>query len=382
MKKILLFNPYFYPGYQAGGPVQSLIHLIERMGQEYRFAMVTSAFDLGEQQPYAVVQPDTWQDMVLNGVTVQVWYAQQSLTPPAVRQCIAEQQPDIIYLNGMYGMPWFIWPLVWHRLGKTGAAQILVCPRGMLQPGALAVKSLRKKLYLTALRWSGLCKHIRWHATTPGEAIDIKKIMGTSIDVRVAANIPKLPVTHWEPPAKEAGTLRLVYLSLITEKKNLFFLLQSLQYCRHTIQLDIWGPVVDRAYWQQCEQWIPRLPVQIQVQYKGTVVPQQVQSTLAQYDAMVLLTKGENFGHAIYESFSAARPVLISTFTPWQDLEAKQAGWNMAITDTKAIAQQIDRLAAMQATDWATYCAGAYALAMANLEQANVATAYRQLFDR
>ncbi|RTL49068.1 MAG: glycosyltransferase [Sphingobacteriales bacterium] len=379
--KILIFNPYFYPGYKAGGPVQSLTHLIERMGDVYTFAVVTSAFDLGEQQSYTVIQTDTWQVVQLNGHNVMVWYAAQPLTAAAVRQRIAEQKPDIIYLNGMYGFPWFIWPLWWYRRGKTGNARVVVCPRGMLQPGALAVKPLRKKIYLTALRWLGLCKGIRWHATTPEEAKDIKQMMGAEIEVRVAANIPKLPVPYWEPAAKLPDTLRLVYVSLITQKKNLFLLLQALRHCKCRIYLDIWGPLVDAAYWQQCEKLIPQLPANISVQYKGTVLPQQVQATIAQYDAMVLLTKGENFGHVIYESFSAARPVLMSTFTPWQNLEARQAGWAIAITDTKAIARQIDRLSSMPAPEWAVYCAGAYALAMAYLSQNNAELAYGQLFD-
>lgn len=380
MKKILIFNPYFYPGYKAGGPVQSLTHLVAQLGQVYQFAVVTAAFDLGETVPYSL-PTDCWHTVTLANVSIPVWYAQKPLRYAAIQQRIAEQQPDIIYLNGIYGLPWFLLPLLLHHRGKTGHAQLLVCPRGMLQPGALAVKPWRKKAYLTALRLTGWCKQIRWHATTPEEAADIRHMMGKAVDVRVAANIPRLPVTRWTPADKQVGQLRLVYVSLITEKKNILGLIQAFRYCQRKVDLAIWGPIVDKSYWLQCTRWITQLPPQITVTYQGTVVPQQVQTTIAQYDALVLPTKGENFGHAIYESLSAARPVLISTFTPWQQLEERKAGWIMPISDSAEMARQIDGLADMPADAWADYCAGAYALAVHTLQQADTGNAYRALFD-
>ena len=47
-KKILIFIDWFLPGYKAGGPIQSVVNLINHLGHEYDFDVVTSNKDLGE----------------------------------------------------------------------------------------------------------------------------------------------------------------------------------------------------------------------------------------------------------------------------------------------------------------------------------------------
>jgi glycosyltransferase involved in cell wall biosynthesis len=380
-KTILIINPYFYPGYKAGGPVQSLLHLVEHLGQRYRFAVFTSAHDLGETSVYPSVQPNQWQTLTLNGKSVSVWYASGRITQKAMLQCIQMLQPNEVYINGMYGMPWFIWPLQWWKRKKIVVERMIVCPRGMLQPGALAVKPWRKKIYFKGLGLLALCKGVVWHATTPDEADDIRRFAGQNARVVVAANIPKWPLQEWLPSNKLPGRLQLIYLSLITEKKNLLLLLQALRLCAKNITLDIYGPVVDTRYWQECEKQMQQMPAHIQVAYKGSVQSHAVQSTIAQYDALVLLTKGENFGHAIYESLSAARPVLISTFTPWQQLQEQQAGWDIPIDAVQPIAHTIDELALMETSEWTAFCAGAHTLALQTVEQNNWEQDYGLLFD-
>jgi glycosyltransferase involved in cell wall biosynthesis len=251
----------------------------------------------------------------------------------------------------------------------------------MLQPGALAVKPCRKKIYFKGLGLLALCKGGVWYATTPDEADDIRRFAGQNARVVVAANIPKWPLQQWLPSHKLLGRLQLIYLSLITEKKNLLLLLQALRLCRQTVQLHIYGPVVDSRYWQECEKQMQQMPAHIQVAYKGSVQPHAVQSTIAQYDALVLLTKGENFGHAIYESLSAARTVLISRFTPWQNLREQQAGWDIPIDAVQPIAQAIDELALMETSEWTAFCAGAHTLALQTVEQNHWEHEYGLLFD-
>ena len=80
------------------------------------------------------------------------------------------------------------------------------------------------------------------------------------------------------------------------------------------------------------------------VKYYGDVTPVEVQNTFTKYHASVLLTKGENFGHAIIEAFSTARPVLISDNTPWQNLEQAGAGFSVPLNEDiwiKALLQMV-----------------------------------------
>ena len=49
------------------------------------------------------------------------------------------------------------------------------------------------------------------------------------------------------------------------------------------------------------------------------------------YHCLFLPSTGENYGHAIVEAFSAGLPVIISTLTPWKNLESQKVGWDIPL---------------------------------------------------
>jgi len=249
-----------------------------------------------------------------------------------------------------------------------------------LQPGALAVKPFKKKAYLKSLQLSGLLNHIVWHATTKDEAGDIGNYIGTKAGIVVAGNIPKVPVMEIHCSGKKENRLKLVYLSLITEKKNLLLLVEALKGCTTEIVLDIFGPVKDTGYWGLCLAAMKNMPATVKVSYKGDVQPGQVQKVLAGYDAMILLTKGENFGHSLFESLSVGRPVITSHFTPWNNLENNKAGWNIDTGNANIVAKQIDGIAAMGMDKWKLFCDGAYQLAQQYFIDQEFEKNYQELF--
>jgi glycosyltransferase involved in cell wall biosynthesis len=157
--------------------------------------------------------------------------------------------------------------------------------------------------------------------------------------------------------------------------------MEVLKNCSANIQLAIYGPIKDKAYWQQCELLIQQMPSNITIEYKGDVQPFEVQVTIAQYDAFVLLTKGENFGHALFEALSCGRPIITSHFTPWNNLQEKQAGWNVDIQQPSAIATLMDQLAEVDSIQWNTYCNNAYAVAGDYYTQLNLQQSYSVLFN-
>jgi glycosyltransferase involved in cell wall biosynthesis len=157
--------------------------------------------------------------------------------------------------------------------------------------------------------------------------------------------------------------------------------MEVLKNCSANIQLAIYGPIKDKAYWQQCELLIQQMPSNITIEYKGDVQPFEVQVTIAQYDAFVLLTKGENFGHALFEALSCGRPIITSHFTPWNNLQEKQAGWNVDIQQPSAIVTLMNQLAEQDSTQWNNYCNNAYAVAGDYYAQLNLLQSYSALFN-
>ncbi len=375
---LLICYDYFYPAYKAGGPIQSLTNLVLSLQHEYEAAVITGGYDLNAGNILDKIKTGCWTSILLpqSASPINVWYAEKgSPDKSTFRKCIAEVKPSVIYLNGMFSFRFVIIPLL---AARKSAIKIVVCPRGMLQAGALAGKSFKKKLYLSALKMAGLVKHITWHATNEEEEQDIKKVFGKEVAVIVAANIPKKPVDSIKESAKTIGQLRLVYLSLVAEKKNLLQVIELVTASTENISLDIYGPVKDEGYWKKCE--LAMAAGQGKVNYIGDVLPEKVQETFSNYDASILLTKGENFGHALYESLSAGRPLITSYFTPWNKLAEKKGGWNVDIENEKSIADLLQQLCAMSCDEHQLYCEGAYKLAKDYYNDTDFKEAYRELF--
>lgn len=379
---VVVMYEYFFPGYKAGGPIRSLVNMIAALQDKYEFRVITTAYDLNTAVPYPGIATDAWNEMRLEeGLPVlRVWYASsRKLRPAQLQEILTSAKPDIIFINGLFTQ-WFALPLWLKRTGRIRDTKIIVSPRGMLQPGALQVKSLKKKIYLGLFKFARLFNRIGWHATTEDEQADIRQVMGSDAEVTVAPNIPARPVTILSYPEKKTGHLRLVYLSIITEKKNLLLLLQSLQGMQENITLTVYGPVKEESYWQLCRQTIGRLPGNISVEYKGDVRPEAVQAVLQEYHAFISLTKGENFGHALYESLAAGRPVITSRFTPWNSLQEQQAGANVDIGDPASVQNAIRTLCAMDQAAYNPYCEGAYRLASAYYFGQHFKEDYQRLF--
>ncbi|WP_227462327.1 glycosyltransferase [Desertimonas flava] len=120
-------------------------------------------------------------------------------------------------------------------------------------------------------------------------------------------------------PARQAGPLRLVFVSRVVEHKGLHVLLQALQEVRSPLSLDIFGPIEDPKYFERCKEIAEFTPKQIALRWCGDLRPEEVRPILAARDALCLPTRSENFGHVIAESLSVSTIVLTTPTTPWSD---------------------------------------------------------------
>jgi glycosyltransferase involved in cell wall biosynthesis len=379
-KRIIIFYDYFYPGYKAGGPIQSLLNLTNNLCSLYSMFIITSAYDLNTNDPYENIEIDSWNYVKLPGSNKLIPVYYNGKGRPGFRQLkklVEEIQPNFIYLNGIYSFRLFLMPVLIKSFYMK-QIRAVVCPRGMFQPGALAVKSHKKKYYLKFLQALGLLNEVRWHATTPKEAKEIEQYFPTNNAILVAPNIPKAPLPKIKFENKQAGRLKLIFLALISEMKNLDIILKVLQKLPEGITLDIYGPIKNEVYWQECKEMIEKMPEK--VNYLGGLAPRLVQETLAQYHAMILFSRAENFGHAIYESLSVGRPVIISKFTPWNELRQKFAGINVEVTSIQECIDAITFFADMDQEDYNKFCEGAHALAMQYFKNDEVEKQYENLF--
>lgn len=361
--------------------MQSLTNLILTLEHFYDFSVLTTAYDLLSVQPYPNVKENSWNTVKLPGATtpLEVYFAGHGRpTSAELRSIISSVNPQIIYLNGIFSFRLFLLPLLFRKK-LANEYETIVCPRGMLQQGALAVKSGKKRLYVKVLQSSGLLKKVKWHATTDDEQVDIKRYFPVNKGVFVAPNIPKTPYSEITIPEKKVGSIKLIYLSLITHKKNLHLLVEVLSEIKENVTLDIYGPVKDEDYWQECQQLI--MGTKGRITYKGDIKPTEVQKVLSSYHALVLFTKGENFGHAIYESLSVGRPVITSHFTPWNDLQLQKAGDNVNIFDKENCKVAVLNFIRMDSNEYSEYCKSAHQAAITYYKSLNAANQYSKLFE-
>ena len=125
------------------------------------------------------------------------------------------------------------------------------------------------------------------------------------------------------------------------------------------VTFHIYGAMYDEAYWARCREAIGRLPANVEVVWKGTVPPEQVHQVLAEHHALFMPSAGENFGHTMLESLCAGRPLLISDRTPWRNLEADHAGWDLPLDRPGAFSEAVESMCAMEQAEYNAWSAGA-----------------------
>lgn len=360
--RVLAMIDWYLPGFKGGGPIRSLANMVTALRGDFDFRVVTSDSDYGDREAYPGITPDTWTNAPDGTPT---WYcSREARSYRHMRTLIADTDFDVLYLNSMFSLRFTLYPL-WIARSTKPEATVLLAPRGMLHAGALSLKPLKKKLFLGFLRLMGMHKQVVFHATDAQEVEDVRRVFGQDTQVLLAPNLPDPEQPPLTLLPKQAGTLKLLFLSRISEKKGVHLLLAALQSQTAQIQLDIVGPDEEPGYWARCERLIATLPPNVQVKKLPPVAQAEGLALQQAAHLFVMPTLGENFGHAIFEALSAGRPVLISDQTPWRDLEGQQAGVDLPLGDASAWAAAVARFAAMDAPAWEAYARGAYAYAQA-----------------
>jgi glycosyltransferase involved in cell wall biosynthesis len=349
-KKILLLYPYYWPHYKAGGPVQSLFNLVSYFKSDADFFLISLVKDIDGGYTDDTIHSG----FSKIGPNKETIFFVSRITPLTVLLVIRTIKPDVIFLNGLFNIHTTVPGLVF---GKLYHAKIIISPRGMLQPWALKRSSFKKKIFLLFFRMI-LKKNQVWHATDEQEKRDIELNFGSQQQVHMALNIPRgcgQPVPLFWSKEK----IKLVFLSLINPNKNLHLIIQLVNQYNGVFTLDIYGPIMDKAYWEVCQNLI----VNNHVTYKGPVPPWQVPEILPAYHFFVLPTEGENFGHAIFDALASGVPVIISRNTPWTGIEGSCAGFYINLEEADSLAPVMDKVAKMSSEEYQKYRSGSFVYA-------------------
>lgn len=330
--RILICIDWFDPAFKAGGPIRSCLALVDALVAHADVFVYTSAYDLSDNEVMFDVEADTW---IHHPSGAMVYYkSSKSFLPHHLKSVVSDIRPDSIYLNSMFSVQYTLLPLwVSRNLRET---RVILAPRGMLHQGAMRLGRSKKLLYLYVLKKTGLLDNIQFHATDVQERLDVLYRLGMSDSaLHTIANLPISLSARTHFPDCSDAALKLVFVSRVSPKKNLKYLLKILAELEIVTYLDIYGPV-DESYWWECSRLIEGLPPNISVHYHGAIPNNTISDVLQKAHFFILPTLGENYGHAIVEALACGVPVIISNNTPWSSLSKFNAGWAISLDDVSA----------------------------------------------
>jgi glycosyltransferase involved in cell wall biosynthesis len=313
--------------------MRSISALVEQLGDDIDFYILTRDRDEGSLSPYPKSFEGAWMSV---GRAKVCYLSPREITARRLGAAVRDVQPDAVYLNGFFGAM-SLKLLIARRLGALKRVHIVLAPRGELSPGALRLKSLKKQCFLRLSQVIGLHRGVAFHASTARESQEILMAIRSREMPRIARNpvAAAAPAVH-HACAKVTGIARFVFVSRIARKKNLHVAIELLRSVKGSVEFEIYGPVVEEAYWRECQRLIAGMPDTVRVTYHGAIDHEFVASTLSAHHFFLFPTASENFGHAIVEAFLAGRPVITSDQTPWLGLATLGVGFDLPLQNTAA----------------------------------------------
>lgn len=358
-KRVLVCTASYLPGYKSGGPIRSIANMVAHLSSYFDFYVVTKDRDATDTESYPGVTPNRWYRVG----NARVLYC-SSVGPGILLRAAREVRPDIISLNSFQDVFTRIMVLL-RRGGALGDTPMLLAARGEFSPGAMEIKRNKKALYRYSTKLLGFHDNLLWQVSTPRERAELLAAApARQLDpdsIYVACNISDIVVSTAPHVAKESGSVKLAFITRISEKKNLHFLLELLRELRGQVQLNLFGPVAenDSAYWERCRALLAQLPANIMVEYHGSLDHSAVPQVLHDNHFFVLPTRGENFCHAAAESFVNGTPVILSDETPWVKLREVHAGFDISLSDRERWIAVLQECVDMDHQTYAAYLNGA-----------------------
>lgn len=374
--KLWICIDWYLPAYKAGGPIQSIANLVSRLKQEFDISVITSNSDLGEPLDLDSKALNVW----VQKEDYRVMYideAHQNKT--FYKQLFSTESIDVIYFNSLFSVKFTLLPLL---LVRHFPIRKVLAPRGMLGKGALAIKPIKKIVFLKGFRLLNLNRKVVWHATAESEVYEIKTHFGKDMNILLAPNL-SAPINNGiENKVKENDQIYLFFLSRISVKKNLLGALNILSniQTKYRVRFSIIGPIDDKGYWQKCQEKIKELPDHITVNYEGAIPNSELSERLREEHVLLLPTFHENFGHVIMEAWQNGCPVIISDQTPWTSLKGNRLGFDIPLGKEGEFIAAVEGLASMSQTEYDLWSTSAFNYAKEFIENPEVLEQNKALF--
>lgn len=340
-EKILIFNGYYYPSKNCGGPVTSIENIVNSCCNDYDFYIICYNHDFDDKTPFNV-QNNTW----ITVGNAQIMYVKEKyldFSKKRMRLLFERLKPDLVWFSGV------LTPnnkIVTVFIAREIGIPVLFSPRGEVSEDRVKLKAYKKVPYLRLIKFLGIYKGCYFHATSEDELQGIKKYFAPDNNhIFQVANISIMPQKELWLYHKKKDMLKVIFFSRIHEVKNLLYAIRCVCNCKKRIIFNIYGPVESKSYWSECLEIIRMAPQNVSIHYCGVLNKANISQTIQQHDCFLFPTINENYGHVIAEALANGRPVILSRgTTPWDDLH-KRAGYVIPLANPQEFTNTIDYMA-------------------------------------
>lgn len=337
----MIFIGGYLPGQKYGGPVTSIYNFTEAFGDDYDIRVVCCDHDFGSSTRYPDIT-DGWNSV---GKAQVMYLADDDCNRKCFRAIFAEEKPDVVYGSGIMHFK-FNAPMILEA--KKQGIPVLLAPRGDICENALRIKAWKKIPFLKIMKWTRFFDGIYFHATMQEEKDNL--ISYLKVDENKIFILPNMSAVavHRENYVKEKNSLRIIFISRIQSKKNLLTAIKAVNAMHENAVFDIYGPLENEEYWNQCQKEIDKAPSNVKIIYKGALSPQQAKNIYLQYDCFLFPTLSENYGHVIAEALLHDCPIIISKgTTPWDDVSVVMDESVRKLDDIEGFAMCLDKMSVM-----------------------------------
>ena len=304
----------FSPGVKGGGPAQSLSHLLHSV--QHEVWVFTGAHDFDGTT--LNVTPDQWVNWPVNP-NVKVFYSSQQGYRRLIRlfEEIFKTKPSVVWVNSFFDFRYSLLPQLAARLS---ARSLVVSPRGELMHGAFTIKKSKKVWFLRVFKMLNKVFTSRFHFTSEKERSESLSYLGDR-DSYLFPNYSRKPLAKNDLQpylATRTGSKRLAFLGRLVPKKGLDLAVRILAELDPDHTLEVYGEFEDPQYGDEIQTLVCKHNLTDQVVYCGFIPFEEALPQISTCQLMLAPTRGENFGHSIYECLSIGLPVVVSDQTPWK----------------------------------------------------------------
>jgi glycosyltransferase involved in cell wall biosynthesis len=258
---------------------------------------------------------------------------------------------DLIHIHAL----WSFATAAAAKAARRSNVPYIIRPAGMLSSYTWQRGALKKQLYWSAVERRTVFGATAFHATSDGEAREIKTVHPAAPTFVIPNGIDP---AAWSAPRNGSVLRRMcgphvgqipivLFLSRLHPKKGVLeFLLPAMAQLRTEAFLAIAGGADDHApgYASQMRQAIDRLDLDTRVAMLGPISPQDRWSLFDGAAVFVLPSHSENFGLVVTEAMSRGCPVIVSTeANVVEHVQAARAGRSVNLT-VESVANAIEEL--------------------------------------